>query len=39
MIVPRPALRPQASSAEELLTEILSDYRGEVVVGRDLDVY
>jgi ribonuclease BN (tRNA processing enzyme) len=37
-IVLRPALRPQASSPEELLKE-LSGYSGEVVVGRDLDVY
>ncbi len=38
-IVLRPALRPQASSPEELLKEVLSGYSGEVVVGRDLDVY
>jgi ribonuclease BN (tRNA processing enzyme) len=38
-IVLRPALRPQASSPEELLKEVLSRYSGEVVVGRDLDVY
>jgi ribonuclease BN (tRNA processing enzyme) len=38
-IVLRPALRPQASSPEELLKEVLSGYGGEVVVGRDLDVY
>ena len=35
----RPGLRPQASSPEELLKEVLSGYTGEVVVGRDLDVY
>ncbi len=38
-IVLRPALRPQASSPEQLLKEVLSGYTGEVVVGRDLDVY
>ncbi len=38
-IVLRPGLRPQASSPEELLKEVLSGYTGEVVVGRDLDVY
>ena len=38
-IVLRPALRPQASSPEELLKEVLSGYSGEVVVARDLDVY
>ncbi|MCU1240464.1 MAG: hypothetical protein JWO71_1190 [Candidatus Acidoferrum typicum] len=38
-IVLRPALRPQASSPEELLKEVLSAYSGEVVVARDLDVY
>ncbi len=38
-IVLRPALRPQASSPEELLKEVLSGYSGKVVVGRDLDVY
>jgi ribonuclease BN (tRNA processing enzyme) len=38
-IVLRPPLRPQASSPEELLKEVLSGYNGEVVVGRDLDVY
>ncbi len=38
-IVSRPALRPQASSPEELLQEVTSRYAGVVVVGRDLDVY
>ena len=38
-IVLRPGLRPQASSPEELLKEVLSGYNGEVVVARDLDVY
>jgi len=38
-IVLRPALRPQASSPEGLLKEVLSGYSGEVVVARDLDVY
>ena len=38
-IVLRPALRPQASSPEQVLKEVLSGYAGEVVVGRDLDVY
>ena len=38
-IVLRPALRPQASSPEQLLKEIHAGYNGEVVVGRDLDVY
>jgi ribonuclease BN (tRNA processing enzyme) len=38
-IVLRPGLRPQASSPQELLKEVLSGYTGEVVVGRDLDVY
>ena len=38
-IVLRPGLRPQASAPEEALNEVLSGYRGEVVVGRDLDVY
>ena len=38
-IVLRPALRPQASSPEELLKEVLSGYSGEVVVARDLDAY
>jgi ribonuclease BN (tRNA processing enzyme) len=38
-IVLRPRLRPQASSPEHLLKEVLSGYSGEVVVGRDLDVY
>jgi len=38
-IVLRPALRPPASSPEQLLKEVLSGYSGEVVVGRDLDVY
>jgi ribonuclease BN (tRNA processing enzyme) len=38
-IVLRPAMRPLASSPEELLKEVLSGYSGEVVVGRDLDVY
>jgi hypothetical protein len=38
-IVLRPGLRPQASSPEEALKEVLSGYAGEVVVGRDLDVY
>ena len=35
----RPGMRPQASSPEQLLKEVTSTYRGEVVVGRDLDVY
>lgn len=35
----RPALNPQASSAEELLNEVTAHYSGHVVVGRDLDVY
>lgn len=38
-IVQRPLLRPQASSPEQLLKEMLSGYHGVVVVGRDLDVY
>ena len=38
-IVLRPALRPQASSPEQVLREVLSGYSGEVVVGKDLDVY
>ena len=38
-IVLRPGLRPQASSPEQVLKEVLSGYAGEVVVGRDLDVY
>src|SRR5216684_56206 len=38
-IVLRPALRPQASSPDQLLKEMFSGYSGEVVVGRDLDVY
>ncbi len=38
-IVLRPGLRPVASSPEQLLKEVLSGYAGEVVVGRDLDVY
>ncbi len=38
-IVLRPGLRPQASSPEQVLKEVLSGYGGEVVVGRDLDVY
>lgn len=38
-IVMRPALRPQASSPEQALKEMLSGYAGEVVIGRDLDVY
>jgi ribonuclease BN (tRNA processing enzyme) len=38
-IVLRPAMRPLVSSPEELLNEMLSGYSGEVVVGRDLDVY
>jgi ribonuclease BN (tRNA processing enzyme) len=38
-IVLRPALRPQASSPGQLLKEITAGYSGEVVVGRDLDVY
>jgi ribonuclease BN (tRNA processing enzyme) len=38
-IVLRPGLRPQASSPEQLLKEVLSGYSGEVVVARDLDVY
>lgn len=35
----RPGLNPQASSPEQLLKEVSSGYSGEVVVGRDLDVY
>jgi len=38
-IVLRPGLRPVASSPDQLLKEVLSGYAGEVVVGRDLDVY
>jgi ribonuclease BN (tRNA processing enzyme) len=38
-IVLRPGLRPQASSPEHLLKEIVSGYSGEVVIARDLDVY
>ena len=38
-IVLRPGLRPQASSPEQALKELLSGYAGEVVVGRDLGVY
>jgi len=38
-IVQRPGLRPQASSPEQALKEVLSGYAGEVVIGRDLDVY
>jgi ribonuclease BN (tRNA processing enzyme) len=37
-IVLRPGLRPQASSPEQALKELLSGYAGEVVIGRDLDV-
>jgi ribonuclease BN (tRNA processing enzyme) len=35
----RPAVRPGASSPEQLLAEVSSRYSGHVVVGRDLDVY
>lgn len=38
-IVLRPGMRPQASSPGQLLKEVTSGYSGEVVVGRDLDVY
>ena len=38
-IVLRPGLNPQASSPEQLLKEMSSGYSGEMVVGRDLDVY
>lgn len=38
-IVERPALRPLASTPEQLLKEVLSGYNGEVIVGHDLDVY
>lgn len=38
-IVLRPGLRPQASSPEQVLKEVRSGYSGDVVVGRDLDVY
>jgi hypothetical protein len=38
-IVLRPGIRPQASSPAQLLKEVTSAYSGEVVVGRDLDVY
>jgi ribonuclease BN (tRNA processing enzyme) len=38
-IVLRPGMNPQASSPEQLLKEMRSGYSGEVVVGRDLDVY
>ena len=38
-IVLRPGLRPQASSPEQVLKEVKSGYSGDVVVGRDLDVY
>lgn len=35
----RPEVNPQASTPAQLLTEITSRYSGQVVVGRDLDVY
>lgn len=35
----RPGINPQASSPEELLSELTARYSGHVVVGRDLDVY
>jgi ribonuclease BN (tRNA processing enzyme) len=38
-IVLRPGFNPQASSPEQLLKEMSSGYSGEMVVGRDLDVY
>ena len=38
-IVQRPAVNPLASSPEELLNEMQSRYAGNVVVGRDLDIY
>ena len=38
-IVLRPGLRPSNSSPEQLLKEVLSGYTGEVIIGRDLDVY
>jgi ribonuclease BN (tRNA processing enzyme) len=35
----RPAVNPRASSPGELLSEMATRYSGQVVVGRDLDVY
>lgn len=35
----RPAVDSQRSRPEELLQEMMSQYSGQVVVGRDLDVY
>ncbi len=35
----RPVVNPQASSPEELLSEVTAHFSGHVVVGRDLDVY
>jgi hypothetical protein len=35
----RPVVDSQRSRPEELLREITSRYSGQVVVGRDLDVY
>jgi ribonuclease BN (tRNA processing enzyme) len=35
----RPAVNPEASSTEELLSELSTRYPGHVVVGHDLDVY
>jgi hypothetical protein len=32
-------MSPQASSPEQLLKEMSLGYSGEMVVGRDLDVY
>lgn len=38
-IVLRPDINPEASSPAALLREMTSRYAGQVVVGRDLDVY
>lgn len=35
----RPSPAPFASTAEDLLNEVGSRYKGKVVVGRDLDIY
>jgi ribonuclease BN (tRNA processing enzyme) len=35
----RPDLYPMASTAEDLLHEVTSRYKGRVVAGKDLDVY
>jgi ribonuclease BN (tRNA processing enzyme) len=38
-VVQRPAVDPKRSSPERLLSEMAARYTGQVVVGRDLDVY